>query len=284
MAVHCIPVSGADAENLVPIARPAAAGDMPGVRAVAEHFGNLDQWPYRPDYLDRELETGGLWVGVSETEVVGFGGTFRRGNLTHLGDLFVLTEHQSSGIGRTVLAGLLAANEHLVTFASSDPRALALYTRQGMRPRCPLLYLQGTVAALPEPAVAAVPVAAESLVELDAEASGGRRRADLLWYGQQAGVSAYRTAAGYAFVRAVGGEIIIGPAGGVSAAGSVDAVLAALAYHRVEETARVSVFGPHPLLPLLLSAGFVITDMDVFLSSDPDVVPYDRYLPHNDLG
>lgn len=133
-----------------PIVRPAAEADMPGLRAVAHHFGVLETWPKRPDFLDAERVFGAVFVGEVGGTIVGFGGTLRRGAVTHLGDLFVLPEHQSSGVGRAILSRLLPRDTPKVTFASADTRALALYVRNGMRPRCPLLYLeQGPVDGRP---------------------------------------------------------------------------------------------------------------------------------------
>lgn len=264
--------------------RQATAADLAGVRAVANRFGNLGGWPRRPDYLDRELANGRLLAGLAGDTVVGFGATFARDGLLHLADLFVLPEHQSSGLGRSLLELLLPRDAPRVTFASSDPRALALYVRQGMRPVSPLLYLRGPLAALPDqglrPAVATV----AELADLDADASGGRRAADLAWYAGLPGVSAYRAGDGYATVREAGGELHVGPAGGRTTRACAEAVLAVLVRHRAAGTAKLCVLGPNPLLPLLLEARFTIADLDQFLSSGGDPVALDRYLPHPDLG
>lgn len=120
-----------------PIVRPAAEADMAGVRTVAGRFGRLGLWPERPDFVDAEREFGEVLVGEVDGAIVGFGGTLRRGTVAHLGDLFVLPDHQSSGVGRTILSRLLPGDTPKVTFASNDRRALALYVRNGMRPRCP---------------------------------------------------------------------------------------------------------------------------------------------------
>ncbi|MDI1465958.1 GNAT family N-acetyltransferase [Catellatospora sp. KI3] len=267
----------------MPTVRPATAADLPGVRAVAEHFGNLSHWLRRPDYLDREHDTGRLWVGVHDRAVVGFGGTTARGALTHLADLFVLPEHQSSGVGQALLARLLPVDAPRIVFASSDPRAVALYTRQGMLPCCPLLYLRGSPGTPPPPHPARRVTAAD-LADLDAAASGGPRRADLAWYGALPEVSAWRAGDGYAFARTVPGELLLGPAGGATPEDCAAAVLAALAEYGDVPTVRLVVFGPNPLLPLLLAYGFRVADMDVFAASESAPLPFDRYLPHPDLG
>lgn len=283
--------------------RQAGPDDLAGVRAVARRFGNLGQWPHRPDYLDREFDNGRLTAGFADGDVVGFGATFARGGLTHLADLFVLPEHQSSGLGRTLLTRLLPVAAPRVTFASSDPRAVALYIRQGMRPVCPLLYLRGPLSALPGPGITPTPgpsraavapdraagSSAEATVPgavaaLDADASGGRRDADLAWYAALPGVTTVHTGTGYAMVRDTRDGVQVGPAGGQTTRHCAEAVLAALARHRAAGTATLCLFGPNPLLPVLLEAGFTIADMDVFLSSGADPLALDRYLPHPDLG
>ena len=49
--------------------RLARAGDLAEVREIADGYGNLDEWPSRPDYLDYELEREALWVAVDEPTV-----------------------------------------------------------------------------------------------------------------------------------------------------------------------------------------------------------------------
>jgi GNAT superfamily N-acetyltransferase len=123
------------------IVRVATDADMPGVREVASHYETLDDWTGMPDFLDAERAFGTLVVGEVDGRIVGFGGVLRRGEVSHLGDLYVLPEHQSSGVGRMILDRLLPSDTPRVTFASDDPRALGLYVKQGMRPVCPLIYL-----------------------------------------------------------------------------------------------------------------------------------------------
>ncbi|MEU8386428.1 GNAT family N-acetyltransferase [Streptosporangium sp. NPDC048865] len=131
------------------VTRAAREDDMPAVRAVATRFGLLRGWPPGRDFLDAERIFGALALAPApDGRALGFGGTLRRGAVTHLGDLFVLPESQSSGVGRALLAELLAGDGPKVTFASSDPRAMSLYIRHGLRPRCPLLYLTGPAAGL----------------------------------------------------------------------------------------------------------------------------------------
>ncbi|MCT9933254.1 GNAT family N-acetyltransferase [Planotetraspora sp. A-T 1434] len=271
-----------------PITRAAVDADMPAVRAVASHFDLLGKWPGTPDFLDAERTFGDLLVGSDgRAGIVGYGGTLRRGPVTHLGDLFVLPEHQSSGIGRMLLDALLPHGAPLVTFASADPRAMALYVRHGMRPRCPLLYLTGSPRSLDRPLAYGQPVEradARLAGELDAEVSGGDRSATLAWYAGLPGVTWGVVGDGYAFARVAGGELVVGPAGGVTPSDCAAAVLGACAAHSDVDVVRMAVPGAHPLLPALLAAGWRITDMDTFMTSDDALVRLDRYVPHPDLG
>ncbi|MEU6430160.1 GNAT family N-acetyltransferase [Microbispora sp. NPDC046973] len=271
-----------------PIVRPAADADMPGVRAVAGRFGLLGMWPRRPDFVDAERAFGEVLVGEVDGAIVGFGGTLRRGPVTHLGDLFVLPDHQSSRVGRTILSRLLPAGTPTVTFASGDKRALALYVRSGMRPRCPLFYLQrrplGDQAVRRESTRTAPEKAdVHAAAAMDAGVSGGDRTSTLTWYAGLPGVTLHTSGSGYAFVRTAGDKVVIGPAGGATPQDCADIVLQAANAHSDAGPAHVAVPGAHPLLALLLDAGWRIGDMDTLMTSE-DVVRLDCYVPHPDLG
>ncbi|ETK30856.1 GNAT family N-acetyltransferase [Microbispora sp. ATCC PTA-5024] len=266
------------------VVRVARDGDMAAVREVASAFALLDDWTGTTDFLDAERAFGTLLVGEADGRIAGFGGALRRGGLTHLGDLFVLPAHQSSGVGREILRRLLPVDAPRVTFASSDPRALALYVRQGMRPVCPLLYLTGPSADGPRDDLHEAAGDVEEASSLDARVSGGDRSEPLAWYAGVPGVSLHTTAGGYAFARRAAGSLEVGPAGGETPHDCVEAVRAAVAAHPGAGRVRVAVPGVHPLLPLLLEDGWRIGDMDTFMATDPGLVRLDRYVPHPDLG
>ncbi|MEV4113835.1 GNAT family N-acetyltransferase [Nonomuraea sp. NPDC049695] len=265
--------------------RPAAEGDMPAVRQVARHFGLLDGWPDGGDFLDAERRHGTLLVASAASgQAAGFGGTLRRGDVTHLGDLFVLPGHQSSGVGRALLARLLGGAGPRVTFASSDPRAVALYARSGLRPWCPLLYLTGGPLEVP-PGPPVRTVGPDEVASLDAAVSGGARTETLTWYAAIPGVTVHATDAGYAFARLSGDRLTVGPAGGITPQDCAQAVLATLTA-AAPPAAQVAVPGTHPLVPVLLGAGWRIADMDTFMADEAAlaVLRPDRYIPHPDLG
>ncbi|MGJ6964398.1 GNAT family N-acetyltransferase [Streptosporangium sp. G11] len=272
--------------------RGAEEDDMPAVRAVAARFGLLRGWPSTRDFLDAERAFGTLVLApTADDQARGFGGTLRRGAITHLGDLFVLPEHQSSGVGRTLLAELLAGDGPKVTFASSDPRAMSLYIRYGLRAWCPLLYLTGPATGLPGPPVREARL--EEIAELDAHAGGGARADTLAWYASTPGVTRHATGQGYAFARVSGDEVVIGPAGGATPRDCTEAVLGALAAttrasgaETTPRVARIAVPGVHPLVSPLIEAGWRIGDLDTFMADDSalSLIRLDRYVPHPDLG
>ncbi|MFB9249985.1 GNAT family N-acetyltransferase [Sphaerisporangium melleum] len=278
----------------VPIIRAARDADMAALRGdIGGRFELFGLWPGGPgvpDFLDAERAFGDLMVGEVDGRVVGFGGTLRRGKLTHLGDLFVLPEHQSSGVGRMILAELFPQDGARSAFASDDERAIGLYVRHGMIPRCPLFDVEGPPRALaglrrpradgdPTLAVAGPDVAGA----MDARVSGGDRTDCLTWYAGLPGVTVLAGRSGYAFTRVMDEEVLVGPVGGDTPDDCVNVALQAIAAHPDAELAQVSVPGTHPLLPVLLGAGWRIEDMDTLMVSD-DMIRLDRYLPHADLG
>jgi len=270
-----------------PIIRVAQRADLPAVRSgIGTHFDLFTLWPGSVDFLEAELAFGTIIVGEVGGAIAGFGGTLRRGRLTHLGDLFVLPAHQSSGLGRAILTRLLPPDAPKITFASRDHRALALYIRNGMRPACPLFYLYGPPGRPAGRAGAAwrweggLPEAAA----LDARVSGGARPECLAWYAGLPGVTARAGGSGYAFTRELGDTVVVGPAGGETPEDSVRAVLDAVAAHPHARLIKIVVPGVHPLLPALVEAGWRIGDVDTIMVSDGAGVPLDRYVPHPDLG
>jgi GNAT superfamily N-acetyltransferase len=268
--------------------RTVGPADLAEVRRIAGMHDILAQWPAVPDFLDCERAFGRLLLGEVGGRIAGFGGVLRRGGLTHLGDLFVTADRQSAGVGRALLDSLLDGADRRVTYASADPRAVALYIRYGMIPRQPLLYLAGPADALSTvddfgPVPASEPADLQALVDHDGAVSGGTRDDALRWYTRLSTVDGYRTDDGYALVRRIDDRVQVGPAGGVDPVASAHAVLAAgTRYPR--RRLLVSLFGTHPLLPALLRAGYHIEDADTFMASDDDLFEPDRYIPSVDLG
>jgi GNAT superfamily N-acetyltransferase len=268
--------------------RTVGPGDLPAVRQIAATHGVLSEWPDGPDFLDGERAFGRLLLGEVDGLIAGFGGVLRRGGLTHLGDLFVAADRQSSGLGRALLDGLLEGASRRVTYASADPRAVALYVRYGMIPRQSLVYLAGPADALSNvddfgPVPVAEPADARALVDFDGAVSGGAREDVLRWYTGLSTVDGHRVADGYALARRVEDRVQIGPAGGYDPLASARAVLAAGRLYPGRRL-TLSLFGTHPLLPPLLQAGYRIRDADTLMASEDGLFAPDRYVPSVDLG
>src|SRR5438874_8206521 len=91
-----------------------------------------------PPYLSHVLQTGRLYVAEEDGRILAFAGAITRGNISFLTDLFVLPSSQSGKLGKTLLQTVLPQDNLIqCTLSSSDPRALALYIRAGMRPLWP---------------------------------------------------------------------------------------------------------------------------------------------------
>ena len=255
----------------------AEAGQLDGVRAIAASYGNLDEWPGRPDPLDFELRAGALWVAHEAGAVAGFAGVVRHGEVAHLADLFVARERLGEGIGRRLLDAALPPQGVRITFASGDERALPLYVRAGLRPLAPLLYLEGSRAA---------------------EAPGSRA-----WRSRGRGPRRGRErarAAGAARVprrgrrlrarRRARGRLRDRPAAPAGAwlgpaAGEPAELLAFVgAVSAAHGSAKLALGGPNPALEPLLAAGFRLLGTDTYMASHPGALDIAGYLPEVDLG
>ena len=286
------PMSNQASRAAVPLAprdvtiRVAHDADMPGIRAIAGQHEILRDWPRRPDFLDLERETGRLLVAHGPTGALGFAGTLSRGGITHLGDLFIDRQAQSAGLGARLLAAILPpAGQPVMTYASADPRALALYVRHGLLPRQPLWYLNGHPTALPPATAPLHRATVDQVADLDAQVSGGSRHGHLAWYSQQPGVAVWRTAGGYVFTRTDDNSLAIGPAGGRDPEAAANAVLAATRHAQARQLpVRLAVFGTHPAAAILLRAGLRIVDQDTLMTSHNQLINAEQYLPNTDLG
>lgn len=231
-------------------------------------------------------------VTVEAGRVVAFGAAVDTGRCRMLSDLFVRPDRLGQGIGRTLLAALLGDGERLATFSSADPRALPSYVRAGMTPRWVNLYLQGLPQRLPDPGPAvtvrsAVPA---ELAALESRWLGAPRTADHAFWATLPGADPFLVedrgrpvAFGYGRARSSSparalDRLVVAPA--------VDPVapsVAGLIRAGRGSGVQLCVPGPHPLLPVLLEAGFRIVDQDQFLASHPDIVDPAHLLPNPGL-
>jgi GNAT superfamily N-acetyltransferase len=248
--------------------RQAAADDLPAVRALAGRYGLLAEWPVRPDWLDHLLAGGGLWIArAGDGAIAGFCGIADDGGVVHLSDLFVDPDTLGRGTGKALLEAAFPREGVRTTFSSGDPRALPLYTRAGLRPLAPMLYLKGAVPG--GAAVQRIPV----------EAVPAERPATLAFLAG-AGGYALRAGEGTAVLRPLPDSVLLGPA----VAGADDLLALVGAASAAHGIVKLAIGGPHPGLEALLEAGLRIVDSDTYMASAPGVVDLERRLPHPDLG
>lgn len=280
------------------IIRDAVVDDVPSCNAVwLSTQSDVGPGPIPDQPLSmHEMTTGRLIVAEVAGEVVGFGGALLRSGVLYLADLFVVPEHQSGGIGRRLAEELCARHTGpLFTFASSDPRAQALYTRLRMPAVAAYHYLDAPAVTLrPWPTdVELVPADRGDVLALDAAVTRRDRALDIdyatangaVWY------SAHRR------TRRVGVLAVapmwwspwhpMGARLGPVLVESPDDLSAVIAAGLVEARSLtpdvdvVSTFTPSSLdsLPQLLDAGFEIVDSDLFMASEPTLLDARRYLP-----
>ncbi len=270
--------------------RPAVEAEMQAVFEVFYQNELLDnpQLPLLgdvPHYLSHVLHTGTLYVAEENGRILGFAGAITRGNISFLTDLFVLPSSQSGKLGKTLLQTVLPQDNLIhCTLSSSDPRALALYIRAGMRPWWPHFALQ-----LEKPTrawslardmeIIEADVSDPALLDWDARVSGRPRPEDLqFWVREERAVPIWflrrGKIVGYGYVR-FGAEAhtnphssTLGPMGADTPEDATACVLAAVhwAMQRAVEV-HIDVPGPHPCLATLLELGFHIISFDTFVSS-----------------
>lgn len=273
--------------------RPAREADVPGIFDVwfsHETAEDADPPPRRsiPPWYRHELLTGTLWVAEAADGVVGFAGAITRDGVDYLADLFVRPAWQSAGLGRRLLESVMPQTERVrCTLASRDFRALGLYSRAGMQPAWPNVWLAVGAGALREerlPGADLVVCAAEpgdpALVARDAAACGRMRPIDHdYWVAAQRGVPLWFARAGrvvgYGYVQRESQRALwhpdtqtLGPIGAGTPEEALACVGAAANWaSRAGVRLRIPVPGPHPALGPLLEAGFRITYVETFCSS-----------------
>lgn len=239
--------------------------------------------------LTHILRTGVVYVAEEQGRILAFAGAITRDKITFLTDLFVLPDQQSTRLGQTLLQHVLpsTANGIRCTLSSTDPRALALYTRAGMLPQWPhfpMLLENATQARIPATHLKVVEAQADDpeLLTWDAQVSGRRRSQDhAYWIDEQQGMPLWFQRAGktvgYGYVRPGVSMLLhptvcsIGPIGASSPDDAVDCVMAAVDWARQRaNTLYIEVPGPHPCLTPLLEARFHIQYIDTYMSSAPE--------------
>jgi GNAT superfamily N-acetyltransferase len=276
------------------LVRAATAADVPGIARVAVATGQDEEWAGSdPAYVAWLLASGRLLVAVRDGALAGFGATRRIGAgpaaVSMLCDLFVHPDGHGQGIGQAILAELWRDEPHRMTFSSLHAHALPLYTRFGVDAWWPLLYVGGPVAALPGPAGWSVtPADPAEVAAAEAGWTGVDRAADhQAWaarpHGQSVLVSrggvllAAGTLAGHGDEYGIVHLAIAPEVADPDAAAPVLAVLASL--DAPEGRARVILPAPHPAVRPLLAAGWRVSDMDLYMASEPGLLDARRAVP-----
>jgi GNAT superfamily N-acetyltransferase len=283
------------------VVRPATTGDLETlwlIRYADEIAGEVnppEPGPV-PAYLGHVLATGRLLVAERDGEVIGFAGSVRRGETAFLTDLFVDPARQSGAVGRTLLRAILpVAGSTPFTLSSTDPRALALYTRAGMRPRWPNVLLEAESSRLGGLEAKGIEIDEArgddpGLVWWDTATSGRPRPEDVaFWVREEAGVPLWLRRAGevigYAIVRFGAGRlwhpeaVAIGPIGLRRVEDAAGGVMAVVDWARSRGAyLEIAVPGPHAALAGLLEARFRIVYVETFCAADGMSVDPGRYV------
>lgn len=286
--------------------RPATEADLPAINDVYYETEIGDETEHAPPRRElacypHELRTGRMVVAERGGRVVAFSSAITRGDVTYLTELFVRPEAQGHRLGRALLRTVLPRDGIRCTMASTDPRAVALYTRFDMRPQWPNYWLAGPTRAhpaLPSDFITVEEVREDdpTLLDWDAEISGRHRREDhRYWVEQGQAVPLWflrdGERVGYGYVQRRSTSSLwspntptIGPLGARASEDAPDIAAAAVGWIRqYGDSARVIVPGPHPALGPLLEAGFRIVYVETFCSSA--LAPFfdpRRYQPSGD--
>lgn len=276
------------------VIRAATAADVPGIGHVAVATGQDEEWSGSdPAYVGWLLASGRLLVAVHRGALAGFGATRQIGAgpaaVSMLCDLFVHPDAHGLGIGQAVLAELWRDEPRRMTFSSLHAHALPLYTRFGVDAWWPLLYLAGPVAAVHAPDGWSVSVSGPAEV---AAAELGWTRVDRAadhraWAARPHGFPALLRRDGVLVaagtVAGHGDEygiVHLAVAPELDDAGARDAVLALLAsLDAPEGRAMVCLPAPHPAVRALLGAGWRVSDKDLYMASEPDLLDARRAVP-----
>ncbi len=270
--------------------RPALEADLGAAYEVFYQNEVLDN-PHLPlpgdipPYLRHVLQTGTLYVAERDGKILAFAGAITRGNISFLTDLFVWPDQQSGQLGKTLLRSVLPQDDLVhCTMSSSDPRALALYIRAGMRPQWPHFALRlekpGYKKSLaPDLEIVEADPNDPALVQWDAQISGRPRRVDhQFWVHEERAVPVWfrrqGQIVGYGYVR-MGARTLndpqactLGPIGTSTPEDAAACVLAVVNFAlQHAEVLHIEVPGPHPCLATLLESGFHISYFNTFVST-----------------
>ena len=272
--------------------RAATAADVPAIRSILAAHGNdgpvLVADVVGP-YVAHLLTRGRTYVATLEDVVIAFGAGIDTGASVHLADLFVDPARLGQGLGRPLLAAVLAGSSERTTFASEDERALPIYVRSGMQPLWASLYVQGGTRELPDPGPSFTiePALVGELADLERAWTGHDRAADHAYWASMADADPFvvresGSVAAFGYGRArqaapirVLDRLLVHPD-----ADPVAATIAGIRRAGHGGPVLVCIPGPHPVLRPLLEARMRIVDRDQYLASAPDLVDATRLIPN----
>ena len=252
-----------------------------------------------PVFEHLAADEGRFWVAVHEDRLVGMATSFVRGKLWHLGGLFVLTEWQGKGVGRSLLEHAMAGHPApggvaAVISSAANPLSNRLYARHGLWPLLPVLYLGGMPARVPPPHMGSLEAGPARLADLDdlrtidLGVTGFDRSPDHTWLLEVAGRPGWLfrrggRPAGYAYLGGDGteGEDTVGPVATLRAVDQEAAISFALteAAARGSATAMLAVPGANVCVQRLLwQAGFVFEGAAALFGASRPFGHFDRYV------
>lgn len=276
----------------VPQIRAATPDDIGDIRSILAAHGNDGPAPTVDivgPYLAHIVAHHRAMVSESAGRIVAFGAVVDAGVAVHLADLFVRPDVVGRGIGRPLLTALLGDAERRTTFASEDRRALPLYVRAGMAPLWPSLYTAGAAAVLPAapPGIETASADPATLSALELSWTGSDRAIDHAFWASQAGANSFVVAErgevvaiAHARARQASGARVVDRLLVNPAADPVAPTLAALRRAGRDGVVTASIPGPSPVLRALLDLGFLVTDRDQYMASEPGLVDPARRIPN----
>jgi GNAT superfamily N-acetyltransferase len=274
--------------------RPAVEADLAAITAILEANDEPVTWPDVPraPYVEHLLSRPNLRLIVGELDgaVAGVAGTIEVGGPSRrfLTDLYVDPTRQSRGLGSAMLQAAMDGASERMTFSSGDPRALASYIRNGMRPWWPLLYLEAEPGQLGSQDAGVVARAADvaGTAARSMAWTGLDRTIDFAFYASLPDAAGFvieidgRPAAiGWARRELAAPGRWLDHASIAPDADPVRAVFGVLRAASNSERLGAAVPGPNPAVAALLEKGVRIGGTDTFCATDREQLDPMRILP-----
>lgn len=221
--------------------------------------------------------------------VIGYAATIGVDRSRHLSDLFLHQDARGQHIGRRLLDAVWETDAELAprqAFSSVHPAAMPLYIRAGMTPLWPLLYLNGSAAALPPSRLDVQEIGLALAADHETQWLGWRRHEQYGYWMQRPGARIFgvRDAAGIVAVGCTARNRSmhsIGRLVSVDASLLPDALVAAASW--AGDDVMVAVPGVSPAASTLVDAGWRIVGHDIYCASEPHLFDPTRVLPHPGL-